>query len=553
MKHFPKFLFIALLLAITAPAQAQPYTLYVLGQVSPCDPAMEGTTVTARVIQYDNTEVTATATLTANCFYSLHLTLADSSGLVSVSAMCGNGTWAGDSAFFELPGSQDLVMNLTCGSVANNCQACINIVSPAPWSADFLNCSTGGGPVPYTYNWWLPDGSTSNAENESWTFSSPGIYGVCLTINDGVGCSAMTCDTLTVADDGTITLGAVVPDCLGIPNGPNMPGTPCMAGGATGVWDSSCTCVPTPTCTACITVAPTAPFAANFSSCSTGGTAPYTYVWDFSGPGGGAVTTPTVNHAFAGPGVYTVCLNITDALGAWCQTCETVTVDTDGTVHTGPPAPCHASFWPVQAYDSTATGGVVPIPNLVWVWNLSSGGSGTYQFLWEFGDGSSSTEAYPTHEYSGPGPWLLCLTLTDDQGCTDTYCDSVSVDDNGLLNQLQFIPNGPDQPMRSGGFTLNVRHGLATGIATPAPLEMERTWPNPVTDELNISFGSRGSAELELTVSDAMGRTVLRERQHANAGENLVRLNTTTLEPGLYLLRLGNSSGSLGHRFIKTR
>ena len=50
-----------------------------------------------------------------------------------------------------------------------------------------------------------------------------------------------------------------------------------------------------------------------------------------------------------------------------------------------------------------------------------------------------------------------------------------------------------------------------------------------------------------------MGRTVLRETPHATAGENLVRLNTATLEPGLYLLRLGNGAGSLVHRFMKMR
>ncbi len=552
MNHFSKFLFIALLLAFTAPAQAQPYTLYVLGEMTPCDPAMEGTTITATVLQFNGSVVTASTTLSANCFYSMPLTLTDSAGAIIVSGMCGNGTMASDSTFFELPGSQDLVMNLSCSPIVEPCQACFTIVSPAPWSANFLNCSTGGGPAP-TYTWWLPDGSNSSATDESWTFTTPGIYGICLTLEDGAGCNSLHCDTLTVAADGTITLGAVVPDCLGIPNGPNMPGTPCTAGGITGIWDLSCTCVPAPSCTACITVASTAPFTANFSSCSTGGTAPYTYLWDISGPGGGTATGNAVPHVFPGPGVYAVCLNITDALSAWCQTCENITVEADGTVHTGSPMPCHASFWPVQAYDSTATGGVVPIPNLVWVWNLSSGGSGTYQFVWDFGDGSSSTEAYPTHEYTGPGPWLLCLTVTDGQGCTDSYCDSVAVDDNGLLAQLQRVPNGPDQPMRSGGFTLNVRPGLTTGIAAPAPLEMKRAWPNPVTDELNLSLDTRVATELELTVTDAMGRTVLRETPHATAGENLVRLNTATLEPGLYLLRLGNDAGSLVHRFMKMR
>jgi gliding motility-associated-like protein len=41
---------------------------------------------------------------------------------------------------------------------------------------------------------------------------------------------------------------------------------------------------------------------------------------------------------------------------------------------------------------------------------------------WTFGDGDTSTDKNPTHEYSSEGIYTVCLTVTDINGCTDSYC-----------------------------------------------------------------------------------------------------------------------------------
>jgi PKD repeat protein len=52
---------------------------------------------------------------------------------------------------------------------------------------------------------------------------------------------------------------------------------------------------------------------------------------------------------------------------------------------------------------------------------FSSAGSGGIAYEWDFGDGSApSTEANPTHQYAAPGTYGATLTVTYDEGVTDS-------------------------------------------------------------------------------------------------------------------------------------
>ena len=248
----------------------------------------------------------------------------------------------------------------------------------------------------------------------------------------------------------------------------------------------------------------------------------------------------------------TACTDSIGSPGTWSAACMCI-ADSSTT-------PCSAGFWVAQAYSIDSlnpqdTTIVLPIPNEVWVYNLSTGGNGTYQFTWDFGDGSSSTDAYPTHNYDGPGPWLLCLTMNSG-GCTDTFCDSVSVDANGILNGM--IVDGhataeADAGNRDSGFTLNVIQSIPTGIAVVPTIAAVKLWPNPVRDELDLSMNSRLSGTLPITVIDPSGRIRITTEHAFTTGGNTLRIATGTLEPGLYMVRIGNDVHSTVQRFIKVR
>jgi hypothetical protein len=235
----------------------------------------------------------------------------------------------------------------------------------------------------------------------------------------------------------------------------------------------------------------------------------------------------------------------TGLTGYWNATCVCV-ADTASTN-------CQANFWVMQAYtygDSVLNpgGGVEPIPNEVWVWNLTSGGQPPYTYLWNFGDGTSSMDPYPTHFYASGGTYQLCLTIADASGCTSTYCDEITVDEDGLYTGL--IEDGRPGMLRNG-FTLRVINELPTAVAERDVVEQVAMWPNPVEDIIGLSFTSGRSANLTLSIMDLNGRIVRTSNNAVIMGLNRHSISVADLESGMYLLQISDGSHSTSRRFVK--
>lgn len=73
---------------------------------------------------------------------------------------------------------------------------------------------------------------------------------------------------------------------------------------------------------------------------------------------------------------------------------------------------------PVAGFSSVSDLGEVAFTN------LSTNASGCY--AWDFGDGTTSNETDPVHEYAVAGTYLVCLTATNPYG-EDEYCAGVTV------------------------------------------------------------------------------------------------------------------------------
>lgn len=48
------------------------------------------------------------------------------------------------------------------------------------------------------------------------------------------------------------------------------------------------------------------------------------------------------------------------------------------------------------------------------------------EWLWDFGNGNTSTEQNPTQVYTSIGTYNVCLTVTDDQNQTDQFCEAIT-------------------------------------------------------------------------------------------------------------------------------
>ncbi|NIN33954.1 MAG: PKD domain-containing protein, partial [Gammaproteobacteria bacterium] len=138
------------------------------------------------------------------------------------------------------------------------------------------------------------------------------------------------------------------------------------------------------------------------------------YFWDF-GDGSNA-TEIAVDHAYVDNGNYTVTLTVTDDDGAKTSTSSTKTIlniapiaiftESAETVYTGESITFNASL----SYD--------PDGSII-------------SYFWDFGDGSNATEIVSSHAYVDDGNFTVVLTVTDDDGVTNSSTAIKTV-----LNQL---------------------------------------------------------------------------------------------------------------------
>ncbi|MGV3638302.1 MAG: PKD domain-containing protein [Flavobacteriales bacterium] len=299
-------------------------------------------------------------------------------------------------------------------------------------------------------------------------------------------------DCFCYGDSGTFVL-----DCLGQPNGPNMPGTPCIVDPLlpvlpVGIWSANCECIADST---------------------------FNYV-DCLGIENGPNTIGSVCDT-GDPNV----------LGYWnaACACEAYT-----------PPPCTAGFIVVPGIlDTTGTD-----PMMLWIFNTSFGGTGVYTYLWDFGDGSTSTDPWPMHDYEGNGPYTICLTITDTDGCSNTFCDTLAVDENGIFSG--FAGDGS----RSSGFRVQVRPGEApTNVEEVAVPEELQVWPNPVVDRLRIALPGDHSGAADVMILDMGGRIVWNERLVVNGDRSEIAVEN--LRPGLYMMQVLLDGTARTARFVK--
>ena len=319
-----------------------------------------------------------------------------------------------------------------------------------PETITFTNLSTGPGTL--TYLWQFGDGGTSMAINPAYTYNTGGSFNVTLITQSSLGCL----DTLTkmaavvirnVQSDFTGPLSI----CKGVTasfTNTSAPvqtssfwdfgdGTTATINNPTKVYTTAGnynvklvnnygTCsdsvikqitvlpLPTPNFTAPDVIDCKVPFTVNFSDQSTGATG---WSWNFGD--GGTSTLQNPSHTYTTLGTFNVTLITTGANGCSDSISKNQFVKIQA---------------PVVSINNLPKEGCVPYtifptPNVTAV-------DGVASYLWNFGDGTTSTMQNPSHTYPLQGTYTVKLFITTNDGCTDSSVavNSVKVGNKSIAN-----------------------------------------------------------------------------------------------------------------------
>jgi len=316
---------------------------------------------------------------------------------------------------------------------------------------DSVGNSISGAP---SYLWDFGDGNSStDAVFTTHSYSTPGYYTVCATIDDGGLCSSKSCRVILVTGGGGCTpLFLATTNC-----------------GVTTFTDLS-----TPT--------------------------GYSYAeWDL-GDGTTATAAPgNYMHSYAVSDTYTVHFQMIDTVNLCNLGYSTDIIVTIPSVA--------ANF----SYVASGTG-----PYAV---NFTNTSSGATSYMWDFGDGDTSSAENPVHDYDSCS-YSVNLTAIDSNGCiSDTLilidaCDISVPTFNSVLNSMS-------------------------------------VYPNPAKDNINLVLNSRLNSDVILIVKDVTGRNVVESIPvQLNAGKNNYKLDLPKLPAGVYIIQINDDFGMMNTRVL---
>lgn len=254
-------------------------------------------------------------------------------------------------SFFLIP---SLSFQLVAQVIANFTYTATPASGCAPVSVNFTNTSTGAA----TYSWNFGNGNTSTLTSPGATYNNPGVYSVVLTASNGASSNTHTVSISAFANPVPSFTTSAMPSCVGQ--------------------------------------------AVTFTSTSTAGSGNITtWDWDFGDGTSETTVTGSTTHAYVAAGTFPVTLIVTNSNGC------SKNIISDVTVLAGPQAD----------FTGTPSSSCAPPTNVDFTNTSTSVGAVTY--LWNFGDGNTSTLEDPSNLYNFTGSFPVTLEI-EQQGCRDT-------------------------------------------------------------------------------------------------------------------------------------
>lgn len=364
---------------------------------------------------------------------------------------------------------------------------------------------------PVSWFWDFGDGNADTTQSPSHVYAASGTYTVCLIATNPCGLSDTICQNVTICFPTTadfqstnssfntvdFTDQSVLATSWFWDFGDGNADTtqsPSHTYAASGTYNVCL--ISTGDCTAdtmCTTVTVCFPVTADFSSVVTGADVAFanasveatTAFWDFGDGGTSADLNPVYTFTFNG--TYQVCLIASSACSA-DTVCYMVTV-------------CPETL--TAAY---TTDGV----DLDYTFSNVSAGANAY--LWNFGDGTTSTAESPSHTFPTSGQYTVCLQSMNECGDTTEVCDTITV--------------------------------TVTEVTELNGVSSIEVFPNPFADQTSILVQST-TLEGQYTVEmvDVTGKVVAIQSGDFNV-QTIIKKNNLT--PDLYFYRISQNGLKLG-------
>ena len=253
---------------------------------------------------------------------------------------------------------------------------------------NFFDTSNTGGRAITQWNWNFGDAATATTKNPSHTYGAQGSYLASLSVLTDIGCSSDPATrTIIITQPPQAKFGASLPNCVGR--------------------------------------------AITFTDSSTGtaGSVLTKWYWNF-GDGSPQVTSTTGTpqaHTYTSAGTYTATLKVEATSG-----CQSLVFTKQIIINSNPVA-------------SFTMDGNVCLPqgtaNFVNGSTMSDGTGPLLTYLWNFGDGNTSTATNPVHNFVTGGPFPVTLTATSNNGCIDDTVRTIA----NIYAQPQAAFNAPSE------------------------------------------------------------------------------------------------------------
>jgi len=221
----------------------------------------------------------------------------------------------------------------------------------------------------------------------------------------------------------------------------------------------------------------------NFTTATTGGSGPYSFNWNY-GDGGSGSGNPA-NHSFAAAGTFNVTVTVTDGVGETATVTHSVAVTQSFAVSITSIAPSPSEIGVSTNYSATA-----------------AGGTPTYTFSWDFGDGGPAVSgSLVAHTYTVAGTFSVTIGAADSANHTATATQTL------LINSKLAVTTAASLNPADAGVPVSFAPTSTGGVGSlVCDWSFGDGWSASKCNTIH-TYATTGSFTARLTATDTLGVT----------------------------------------------